>query len=228
MVRFNLPTMQTNLGSERSTQIIGSLHAILKPFLLRRLKVDVATNLPPKKEYVLYAPLSIQQREAYDKVLEGSLRSYLIGKTPVKDTALVVKEVNGGNGTRALRSKGGRKGKKSYAVDGDDDEYFAMLEKGELDERGVREVERQRDVEELGREHQFKATGMFLDSTPCTNVLTIPLSQTGEQHEIAEYRDAITQSVLSPFPLRLAPGSGQPSAHLGRSIGQYEWQDDGT
>lgn len=150
--------MQSNLGSERSSQIISSLHAILKPFLLRRLKVDVATNLPPKKEYVLYAPLSVQQREAYDRVLAGTLRSYLIGKNPEKAKNDEVVD----DGPRKLRK---RKGRKSYAVDGDDDDYFDMLEKGEVDERGVKAREKaqdQKELEQLGKEHQYKVTRTYL------------------------------------------------------------------
>jgi ATP-dependent DNA helicase len=42
------------------------------------MKVDVETSLPPKKEYVLYAPLSVRQREAYNHVLDGGLRKWLI------------------------------------------------------------------------------------------------------------------------------------------------------
>ncbi|KAG5637500.1 hypothetical protein H0H81_004324 [Sphagnurus paluster] len=155
---FNLPTMQTNLGSERSSQLISSLHAILKPFLLRRLKVDVEVNLPPKKEYVLYAPLSFQQREAYDRVLAGTLRSYLIGKKPESDDGKEPAKAE--DGPRRLRSAG-NKSKKSYDVDGDDDEYFEMLENGEVDKRGVKEVEEQQqpgELERLGREHQYKAS----------------------------------------------------------------------
>lgn len=153
--------MQSNIGSERSTEIIGALHAILKPFLLRRLKADVLVNLPPKKEYVLYAPLTIRQREAYDRVVSGSLRSYLIGKNPVKEVTQV-EEMK--DGKRRLRSTGGKRGRKSYAVDGDDDEYFDMLENGEVDERGVKEIEQQKDMEQLGREHKFKSTGKSLNS----------------------------------------------------------------
>lgn len=41
------------LSEEHSNQIITKLHAILKPFLLRRMKKDVEKDLPPKKEYVL-------------------------------------------------------------------------------------------------------------------------------------------------------------------------------
>ncbi|KAG6816760.1 hypothetical protein H0H87_003155 [Tephrocybe sp. NHM501043] len=153
---FNIPTMQQTLGSERSSQLISSLHALLKPFLLRRLKVDVEVNLPPKKEYVLYAPLSIQQREAYDRVLTGTLRSYLIGKNPTK-----VEEQSVETGPRRLRSEGGKQPKKRYDVDGDDDEYFDMVESGEVDERGIRVKEKQQGQEELSRlakEHQYKST----------------------------------------------------------------------
>ncbi|KAG6907509.1 hypothetical protein DXG01_008653 [Tephrocybe rancida] len=136
--------------------IISSLHALLKPFLLRRLKVDVEVNLPPKKEYVLYAPLSVQQREAYDMVLAGTLRSYLIGSNPAK-----VEEQPVETGPRRLRSEGGKQARKRYDVDGDDDEYFDMVENGEVDERGIRVKVKQPDQQELermGREHQYKST----------------------------------------------------------------------
>jgi ATP-dependent DNA helicase len=62
------------------------LHDILRPFLLRRLKADVERSLPPKKEYVLYAPLSRRQREVYDAVVKGSLRRLLAGVQP-RETA---------------------------------------------------------------------------------------------------------------------------------------------
>lgn len=53
-----------SVGSNK--RVITSLHGILKPFLLRRLKSDVENNLPPKKEYVLYAPLTKSQVDLYD------------------------------------------------------------------------------------------------------------------------------------------------------------------
>jgi ATP-dependent DNA helicase len=61
------------------------LHEILRPFLLRRLKVDVERTLPPKKEYVLYAPLSERQCEVYDAVVKGSIRGLLAGMKPRED-----------------------------------------------------------------------------------------------------------------------------------------------
>jgi hypothetical protein len=50
-------------------QVIGKLHKVLRPFLLRRLKSDVTKELPPKREIKLYVPLSAMQREWYRKLL---------------------------------------------------------------------------------------------------------------------------------------------------------------
>lgn len=82
--RFDFSDIHEESGSDRilsaetSSSIITQLHEILKPFLLRRLKVDVETNLPPKKEYLLYAPLTEQQKELYDVVVAGDIRNWLI------------------------------------------------------------------------------------------------------------------------------------------------------
>ena len=44
------------------------------------MKVDVEMQLPPKKEYVLYTPLSERQRELYEVAVQGdtALRLHLI------------------------------------------------------------------------------------------------------------------------------------------------------
>lgn len=68
------------LSEERKKNLVTSLHAILKPFLLRRVKADVETSLPKKREYVLYAPLTQTQRELYQEILDGNSRAYLENK----------------------------------------------------------------------------------------------------------------------------------------------------
>ncbi|KAJ3500140.1 hypothetical protein NLJ89_g9922 [Agrocybe chaxingu] len=144
---FNLPELQSSLPTSQSSQIISTLHAILKPFLLRRLKVDVEMSLPPKKEYVLYAPLSIRQREAYDQ------------KTEEFDEEQEEEEEQKPKKTRVSRRLK-KHGRKSYDVDGDDDEYFEMLESGKVDERGVMIVKTREEEEaeeaRIGREHQMR------------------------------------------------------------------------
>jgi ATP-dependent DNA helicase len=196
--RFNLGTMQSHLSSESSSQIIHSLHAILKPFLLRRLKIDVETSLPPKKEYVLYAPLSVRQSDVYDRVVTGGLRAFLMGKGDADKDAKEKKKEIDMDAPRQLRDVGKGKGRKRYDVDGDDDEYFDKLEKGDLDESRKKAKE---DVEEIGRDYQYKATRescFALHSVSiCAKSLRPVCSETGQQYEIAEHRDATTQSLLA-------------------------------
>ena len=50
-------------------RLVRQLHKILKPFMLRRLKADVAKSLPKKKETVLYVGLSQMQRDLYKRCL---------------------------------------------------------------------------------------------------------------------------------------------------------------
>ncbi|KAK0167266.1 hypothetical protein PV327_004688 [Microctonus hyperodae] len=49
--------------------LVERLHAVLRPFLLRRLKAEVEKGLKPKKELKVYIGLGKMQREWYTKVL---------------------------------------------------------------------------------------------------------------------------------------------------------------
>lgn len=62
---------------ERKENTIAKLHAILRPFLLRRVKTDVEKMLPKKREYILYAPLTQMQQELYQAIVTGTSRTYL-------------------------------------------------------------------------------------------------------------------------------------------------------
>ncbi|KAI0804694.1 SNF2 family N-terminal domain-containing protein [Irpex lacteus] len=164
---FTLPTtsFSASSSSPRQTKLISTLHTILRPFLLRRLKADVETNLPPKKEYVLYAPLTVKQREVYDAILNGHLRAILLKGSNTSD--VISKPEKGKKNTSLThegmkrRSHGQRKGsrKKYGIIDGDDDEYFERLESGELEaqEERDRDSHKGKSAEELGREWQMKA-----------------------------------------------------------------------
>jgi SWI/SNF-related matrix-associated actin-dependent regulator of chromatin subfamily A member 5 len=50
--------------------VIKKLHTVLRPFMLRRVKKDVAKTLPPKKETKLYVGLTDIQQQWYVKVLQ--------------------------------------------------------------------------------------------------------------------------------------------------------------
>lgn len=59
------------------------LSQILTPFLLRRLKSDVALEVPPKKEIVVYAPLAPKQEAFYTAVVNKTIAK-MLGQEKVK------------------------------------------------------------------------------------------------------------------------------------------------
>ena len=158
---------------EKKNALVGSLHAILKPFLLRRVKTDVATDLPKKREYILYAPLTVPQKELYKQIIDGNSRAYLeqeainrlsekLNDTPRSSRSVSLKrkaEVDAGSSNKSVKSsrsstparsiRSGRKGKKTYA-EISDEQYFKELEESSesesLDEEEVEEMERTKTI----------------------------------------------------------------------------------
>lgn len=49
--------------------MIEQLHKILRPFMIRRLKADVAKGLPPKTETLLMVGMSKIQKQLYKRLL---------------------------------------------------------------------------------------------------------------------------------------------------------------
>ncbi len=164
------------LDGERKASLVTSLHAILKPFLLRRIKTDVETSLPKKREYILYAPLTTTQKELYDQIKspQGDSRTYLEDKVIER---LTRSETNTPKGTRSMslkrkadsgsttpnksakssrdstpaRNVRGRKAAKPGAYkELNDREYFKHLEESseseEIDEAEQEEIERAKTI----------------------------------------------------------------------------------
>jgi len=71
-------------GSDEVDQAVAILHRILKPFMLRRLKSDVARDLPEKKELYVYVPLSKLQREIYKDIILKNADSILNASSVTK------------------------------------------------------------------------------------------------------------------------------------------------
>ncbi|KAF7199141.1 lymphoid-specific helicase [Nothobranchius furzeri] len=63
--------------AEREQNILSMLHQILTPFLLRRLKSDVALEVPPKKEIIVYAPLTPKQEVFYSAIVNNTIAKML-------------------------------------------------------------------------------------------------------------------------------------------------------
>lgn len=76
--------LQKAMNDKLQLEIIKSLHTVLKPFLLRRVKSNVIKDLPPKKEYIIYSDLQPLQKIMYNAAVNKNL--------PRKLTELYVKE----------------------------------------------------------------------------------------------------------------------------------------
>ncbi|KAF7731676.1 hypothetical protein EC973_008847 [Apophysomyces ossiformis] len=60
-----------DLNEEEQLLIIKRLHKVLRPFLLRRLKKDVESELPDKVEHVIKCKLSALQMKLYSQMRKG-------------------------------------------------------------------------------------------------------------------------------------------------------------
>lgn len=75
--KCNNEALKEELEEKRRTQMVAKLHAILRPFLLRRLKSDVEQMLPRKKEIILYATMTEHQKNFADHLANKTLEDYL-------------------------------------------------------------------------------------------------------------------------------------------------------
>ncbi|KAJ1304153.1 hypothetical protein OPQ81_008553 [Rhizoctonia solani] len=147
----------TDLG-EQTAGIVSQLHAILKPFLLRRLKIDVVTDLPPKKEYVLYAPLTSEQKDLYQATLDKGVREHLMKKAldgiereeEEEEVQEVVKDDK-----RRLRKRA-KPVAPAYLLEDDDDVYFEALERGDYDIPEETEEERRKKERDAAKKRAIR------------------------------------------------------------------------
>lgn len=163
------------ISKERQQKTVASLHAILKPFLLRRVKNDVEQNLPKKREYILYAPLTPTQKELYRKIKDDDIRAYLeekaIARIGEKLEDSRVSEMKGkkrkaGSGTStpnksAKSSRGstpassirsGRSSRRQNYAEVSDREYFKQMEQeSESEEEDDKEREERERAETLSK-----------------------------------------------------------------------------
>lgn len=58
--------------------LVENLHTILKPFILRRIKSEVILDLPPKKEYLIYTPMTKFQHLIYNEAINNRLFPCLV------------------------------------------------------------------------------------------------------------------------------------------------------
>lgn len=156
------------MSKERQKRTVASLHAILKPFLLRRVKNDVETNLPKKREYILYAPMTPAQKELYRKIKDSDIRSYLEKKAIERigekledsrvsemkgkkrksgsETSTPNKSAKSSRGsTPASSIRSGRSSKRQNYAEVSDSEYFKQIEQSSESEEVDEEEQEKRD-----------------------------------------------------------------------------------
>ncbi|KAM5256255.1 chromodomain-helicase-DNA-binding protein 1-like [Ctenodactylus gundi] len=61
---------------EKESKLASELHELLQPFLLRRVKAEVATELPKKMEVVIYHGMSALQKKYYKAILMKDLDAF--------------------------------------------------------------------------------------------------------------------------------------------------------
>jgi len=76
------------------------LQALIKPFVLRRNKMQVATELPPKTEHVFYCQMSAEQAERYEQI-KSEYRNELLQS--LEDGTFAKKQVQVLQGLTKLR-----------------------------------------------------------------------------------------------------------------------------
>ncbi|KAI9850801.1 MAG: hypothetical protein M1838_005056 [Thelocarpon superellum] len=71
----------SNLEVQTAVECAARLKDAISPFLLQRLKADVAADLPTKSEQVLFCRLTKPQRQAYERYLtSGDVKAIMDGK----------------------------------------------------------------------------------------------------------------------------------------------------
>ena len=73
---------------EKQNNILSTLHQILTPFLLRRVKADVDLKIPPKKEVLVYCPMTAKQREMYEAIVNKTISDLLTKVCKIFSTKL--------------------------------------------------------------------------------------------------------------------------------------------
>jgi ATP-dependent DNA helicase len=166
--------------------------------------MDVVTDLPPKKEYVLYAPLTTEQKDLYQATLEKDVREYLMKKALdalEKDEEDKADEEEEGpkDDKRKLRKRT-KPAAPAYLLEEDDDAYFDALERGDYDTPEETEEERRKKERDAAKKQTSKSQARI-----CFDHLNLSCSSPRCQQPAPAKRGYATpESLLTPVPVRLA------------------------
>lgn len=116
---FDIDTLseaENVVAAEREQNILSMLHQILTPFLLRRLKSDVTLEVPPKKEIIVYAPLTAKQETFYTAVVNKTI-TRMLGQEKTEAPVALTSSGRPKRRTRKLVDYGETDGDTPYDLD---------------------------------------------------------------------------------------------------------------
>jgi ATP-dependent DNA helicase len=158
-----------NSGFVAQNEVATQLHNILKPFLLRRLKVEVERGLPPKKEYLLYAPLTQQQSDIYKAIVNREIKDHLIkmklaacGADPAGTPQMIESSApSDDEGVVRTSRRLSKRPRFDYSLDTSDAKFLQALSDGDADGMSMTAPKEEKTAQELGQEWAEKQASEF-------------------------------------------------------------------
>ncbi|CAN0150637.1 unnamed protein product [Ascophyllum nodosum] len=86
---FDQKGFKEEFGDLKGSSQVAKLHAMLRPYLLRRVKEDVEKSLPPKEETIVEVSLTPVQRQFYRAIYERNTHFLFKGARPVHAPSLM-------------------------------------------------------------------------------------------------------------------------------------------
>merc|ERR1719188_943496 len=167
-------------AQEQKNSILSTLHQILTPFLLRRVKTDVDLEIPPKKEVMVYCPMTSRQMDLYRATVERTLGD-LLNKNNKKKEEEVLPEKR----KRAQIDYSVLLDEKEYADDDKFEEHLAKFQEyqANLSKANTPASAYIKEMERLeGNEKNFSVKSRMMDMRKSVNhpyLIEYPVTEDG-------------------------------------------------
>ncbi|CAK7270768.1 Putative ATPase [Sporothrix epigloea] len=170
--------------------LVKKIHLVLQPLLLRRVKADVASYLPKKREYILYAPMTKEQTGLYNAISDKTVdtRSYL--ENAVTEQLTSSKEPDAAATTSSSTSKRSSRGGTVL------DAATSEAEEQENADGGVQK----RKSSRTARSRTLK------DDFPQGASLTVPIRSSPRAKKVNEMESVKSESGKNAFAMMMGKG----------------------
>ncbi|XP_012561048.2 lymphocyte-specific helicase isoform X2 [Hydra vulgaris] len=170
------------IAQEQEAKVLQTLHSILTPFLLRRLKTDIDLTIPPKKEVIVYAPLTPTQEAYYKTTLDRTIIDIIQKKNTVEEK---VELTPSGRPKRKARTN------VKYTEEDDSQEFDfeKLLEEIEESEKKKKELQEKASVQNNKSVVNIRLQNIMMQLRKCCNhpyLLEYPLDPKTQELVIDE------------------------------------------